>query len=76
MTPWHVCCGHDLVHILAVGLQKAIGTHSAQTASAELVEKWLRLAYEYAHFRKTQLYSSIQQWEKANQPFVVLDIES
>ncbi len=58
--PWHVCCGHDLVHILAVGLQKAIGTHGAQTASAELVEKWLRLAFEHAHFRKTQLYSSIQ----------------
>ena len=74
--PWYVCCGHDLACILAVGLQKAIGTHSTQTANQELVEKWLHLAYEHFHFHKTQLFASIQVWEKANAPFVILNKES
>lgn len=26
--PWHMCCGHDLLNVLAVGLRKALGSHN------------------------------------------------
>lgn len=67
--PWHVCCGHDLVCILSFGLRKAFGNVSMEPES---MEKCLRLAYEPSHFCSTQLYASLQQWEKANTPFAVL----
>jgi len=70
--PWHVCCGHDIVNILSIGLCKAIGSNSSQVAGADQVEKWLQLAYEWSYFSQTQLYTAIQNWEKANEAFVVL----
>jgi Protein of unknown function (DUF4435) len=69
-NPWQVCCGHDLVEILALGLRKAIGTMSVDSDS---LERSLRLAYEEVYFWKTQLWVNIRQWESNNQPFKVLD---
>lgn len=69
---WHVCCGHDLVHVLSIGLCKAMGTCNTNDVRPEVLERSLRLAYEQAHFQNTQLYLSIQHWEKANRPFVIL----
>lgn len=68
-NPWQVCCGHDLVEILALGLRKAIGTMNVDVDS---LERSLRLAYEEVYFRKTQLWLNIRQWESNNQPFQVL----
>lgn len=68
-NPWQVCCGHDLVEILALGLRKAVGTMSVDVDS---LERSLRLAYEEVYFRKTQLWVNIRQWESSNQPFQVL----
>jgi len=65
--PWHVCCGHDVVNILSLGLCKAIGSNSSQEAKPDHVEKWLRLAYEWSYFCQTQLYAAIQNWERANE---------
>ncbi len=69
---WHVCCGHDLVCILSIGLHKAIGTNDTGEITPVIIERSLRLAYERSHFQQTQLYISIQRWEEANKPFVVL----
>ena len=69
---WHICCGHDLVHVLSIGLCKAMGTCNTNEVKPEILERSLRLAYERAYFQSTQLYLSIQQWEKANEPFVIL----
>jgi hypothetical protein len=68
-NPWQVCCGHDLVEILAFGLRKAIGTMSVDSDN---LERSLRLAYEEVYFRKTQLWVNIRHWESNNQPFQVL----
>ncbi len=73
--PWHVCCGHDLVCILSLGLTKAIGTHSTKEVTPEIVEKLLRLAYERSYFVKTQVYLLIRQWEHDNTPFTILSQE-
>lgn len=71
----HVCCGHDLVCILAISLRKVLGTHNANDVKPELVEKPLRLAFERSHFERTELYAAIKRWEAANTPFVVLHNE-
>ncbi|NER34546.1 MAG: DUF4435 domain-containing protein [Oscillatoria sp. SIO1A7] len=71
--PWSVCCGHDLMSILSVGLCKALGSRKANEVARELLERNLRLAYEASFFRDTQLYQEIQNWEKANEPFQVMD---
>jgi hypothetical protein len=68
--PWHVCCGHDVVAILSLGLRKAIG--SSKIAEPDLIEKCLRLAYEHAFFSQTQLYAAMQIWQGTNSTFAVL----
>ena len=70
--PWQVCCGHDLVEILSVGLRKAIGSHNAADIEPNSLERCLRLAYEEVYFSQTHLYVEIRIWESHNQPFKVL----
>jgi hypothetical protein len=70
--PWQVCCGHDLVEILSIGLRKAIGTNKAVDVEPNNLERSLRLAYEVVYFCKTQLYAEITLWEINNKPFKVL----
>lgn len=70
--PWHICCGHDLVSVFSLGLCKAIGTCNPGDVKIDVLERSLRLAYERAYFQQTHLYTSIQQWEQANAPFVIL----
>jgi Protein of unknown function (DUF4435) len=62
-----VCCGHDLVEILSLGLRKAIGTMKVEVDS---LERSLRLAYEEVYFQQTQLYSDLHKWGIDNQRIV------
>lgn len=75
--PWHVCCGHDLVCILARGLHGVIsrGKNNTRNASPDILEISLRLAFERAYFHKTTLYASIKQWETINAPYAILVLE-
>lgn len=68
---WDVCCGHDLICILSLGLQKTLGSNKAKDVDVALLEKFLRVAYEYAYFLNTQLYQSLKSWEEYNQPFKI-----
>lgn len=70
--PWQVCCGHDLVEILSLGLRKAIGSNRATDIAPNNLERYLRLAYEETYFSTTQLYLDIRTWENDNPPFKVL----
>ncbi len=65
--PLQICCGHDLVEILSLGLRKAIGTMKVEVDS---LERSLRLAYEEVYFQQTQLYADIHQWGIDNQMIV------
>lgn len=69
---WDLCCGHDLVNVLSMGLRKLIGTNNAHDVKPEILEKDLRLAYEFFHFIETELYQSIMDWEERNKPFQIL----
>lgn len=69
--PWDICCGHDLVCILSLGLRSALGSNQARDVEPELLQKFLRIAYEAAFFFETQLFHSLTGWESTNQPFRV-----
>ncbi len=67
--PWDICCGHDLVCILSLGLRRTLGSNQASEVKPELLEKFLRVAYEAVFFFRTELFQSLKAWEVANQPF-------
>ena len=69
---WHVCCGHDLVELLSIGLRKVLGQHPEAQVKREVLERQLRLAYEARYFQGTELYMSLRAWEERNPPFRVL----
>lgn len=69
---WHICCGHDLICILSIGLRRVIGNYDSKQADPEIIERSLRLAYESKYFEETKLYNSVKTWEKTNIPFKVL----
>jgi len=73
---WHVCCGHDLVELLSIGLRKVLGKNNEADVRRERLEQQLRLAYEERYFLRTKLYVSIQLWEQRNPPFRVLSVAS
>jgi hypothetical protein len=70
--PWQVCCGHDLIGIISIGLTKAWGTKNTHEVQLELLQRELRLAYEKSYFLNTQLYLSLQEWEKNNISYKIL----
>jgi hypothetical protein len=70
--PWHVCCGHDLICLLSLGLRSLFGSCNAVDVRPEVLEQNLRLAFEQAQFSTTGLFQTIRQWEKANQPYRIL----
>lgn len=69
---WHICCGHDLISMLSVGLRRVLGNYNAKDVDSEIIERELRLAYESVYFRETDLFKTIQLWEVNNSPFKIL----
>ncbi|NJM27727.1 MAG: DUF4435 domain-containing protein [Pseudanabaena sp. RU_4_16] len=70
--PWQVCCGHDMIEILSLGLRKAIGSLKAADVAPNSLERSLRLAYEETYFCGTKLYLTMREWGNKNQPYQVL----
>ena len=70
--PWHMCCGHDLLNVLAVGLRKALGSHNPSEVTPAILERSLRLAFDPLWFRQAKLYRNITLWEAAHNPYTVL----
>ncbi len=70
----HICCGHDLSVMLGKALQFRWGTLDSKEAMGTEMESKLRLAFEGDHFRNTELYRDLKQWELANAPCKCLAI--
>ena len=70
--PWQICCGHDLVKILAIGLQRVFGTVKREPEDLEIA---LRLAHRPQDFLETQLYQKLKEWEiQENLPSTILNV--
>ncbi len=65
---WQVCCGHDLVAILAIRIERCSG----RSIHPAIVARSVRLAFEFAHFQVTKLFAWIQEWETRNPEWRVL----
>ncbi len=70
--PWYVCCGHDLVRILSVGLRYLVGSCNATDVAPENLERSLRLAYEPIYFLATRLYQALRDWQQHYPTFTLL----
>ena len=66
---WSLCQGHDMLHILNLGLTRALGT---STPGAQLLGRSLRLAFQAHEFSASSLYSQVRAWEARNSPYRVL----
>ncbi len=69
---WQICCGHDLISILSVGLRRAIGSRKPNDITPDILERSLRLAYEQVYFQKTQLYGAIALWQTNHPTYRIL----
>lgn len=67
-----LCCGHDVVQLLSIGLSRVLGVHNQAEVAPARLERALRLAYETAHFVLTQLWQLVKRWESQNAPYRVL----
>jgi hypothetical protein len=72
----HICCGHDLICLLSIGLCKLLGSSNSNEVKPEVLERELRLGYEFSYFCHTQLYASIKRWEQNNNPYQVLEAKN
>lgn len=63
--PLLLCRGHDLMEVLAVGFRSTLGSRTAAESSRENVESLFRLSY-VAHFRNSQLATSIKSWLRSS----------
>ena len=70
--PWQVCRGHDMIHILTIGLKMVFGNRNAKYVSYEQVDRIMRIAFGYAEFSQTLLYESLKKWETNNPDFRIL----
>lgn len=64
--PCLLCCGHDLMEIMAIGLKSVWGSYSSREISGSLIEESFRLAYSIEMFSKTNLHKSIEGWFQEN----------
>lgn len=64
-NPLLLCRGHDLMEVLAVAFRSTLGSRSAAESSRENVESLFRLGY-VAHFRNSQLATSIESWLRSS----------
>lgn len=67
-----LCCGHDVVAILALLLRGPIGNWRGYEVTSQVLERELRLAFDSGGFAKTELYSAIREWEQNNPEWRVL----
>ena len=67
--PYQICCGHDFIAILGIGLRKVLGSLASQKRSPQELGKALRLAYDSEDFRQTKLYSDAKQWSQRNRGY-------
>lgn len=61
-NPYMLCCGHDLVEIMAIGLKSLWGSYSAREISGKMLEDSFMLAYTCQMFSQTNLFRQISDW--------------
>ena len=71
--PWQVSRGHDVIHILTIGLRVVFGNRNAKNVTYDQVDRIMRIAFGYSEFSETKLFSLLKKWEDGNPDFRVLE---
>lgn len=66
---WALCQGHDLLHILNIGLAGALGN---SYPGHDTLGKMLRQAIQTHELHTSSIYRDIHGWESRNPPYLVL----
>lgn len=66
---WQVCCGHDLMVVINLGLMHVFGNYNAKNLFPGQLEGNFRLAYTKEDFKQTQLYKQLVTWENKEQGY-------
>lgn len=74
--PWQISVGHDLVDILYLGLKRNFGGYNTKSLGVGSLESSLRLAYNYAHFQDTQLFTHLREWEQKTGKRILRQIDT
>lgn len=61
-APFRLCCGHDIMEIMAIGLKSMWGSYLGTKISGHLLEEDFMLAYSHQMFRTSQLYQKVNKW--------------
>lgn len=56
---WQICCGHDMIAILAIGMRRCIGSAAVSDSDPSLIASKLRLAFAAEDFRSTSLFAAM-----------------
>ena len=59
---WDLCCGHDLIELLKLGLRKLFGTCSTSRVDG-LERVLLQSVYHEAEFMQSSLWATLKQWQ-------------
>lgn len=62
--PWHVCRGHDLMKIMAIGLREAFGSWNSKHISDSALSGAFRLAFDNSDFVQTKLFAESEEWSR------------
>jgi hypothetical protein len=66
-----ICCGPDVLQLLAYGLRHALGSCSGQLARSEHIAAMLRMGFDSAYLLTTNLYREVKSWEVKNNGYHV-----
>lgn len=75
---WQICRGHDISELIKIIFTRDehpnIGNDKSQKEinTTERIEDIIQLAYGGDEFKKTELYSKLEQWELANPGYSIL----
>lgn len=66
-----LCCGHDAVQLMSVGLRGLLGSRQAKEVEPDHLVEILRMVFQHSDLRKTTLFRRVRTWEAVNPPFRV-----
>lgn len=73
--PWQVCCGHDMVTLLHIGLSEIFGGYNARGLTIGALNGALRMCFGHKLFSETAIYRSLRDWECHSTPYKILNWE-
>ena len=66
---WQICCGHDLMVLMNLGLTHIYGDYNAKNLFPAQLEGNFRLAYTKEDFKNTLLYKKLLVWQEEEKDY-------